>query len=120
MSWIRHAFAINASSGDPTREQLDVVERLCQEVVRRRLTSAAIAFLEMTRPLNYLGAQALHYFAPMISAIASGRDHEHLASFLERRDAIDRICSRLEAMEAAKHARGAESAANAKSGEARP
>jgi hypothetical protein len=94
--WLEHAFAVNNTPAEPTPVQLAVVDKLCQEVVRRRLTPAALAFLEMSRPLNFLGAQSLHFFAPLISAIAQGNDHIHLAAFLERRDAVSRICGRIE------------------------
>lgn len=101
LDWLRHAFAVRTADGEPTAAQLAIVERLAGEVVRRRLTPAAIAFLEMSRPLNYLGAQSLHFFAPLISAIVRSDEHEHLATFLERRDAIDRLCGRIEWLERA-------------------
>ena len=98
-AWLRHAFAVDATPAEPSLEQIEVVERLCREVVRRELTTPAVAFLEMSRPLNFLGSQALHFFSPMISAVARGQDHDHLAAFLERRDAIDRIIAAMEAAE---------------------
>jgi len=97
--WLRHAFAVDATPAEIPTEQAAVVEKLCREIVRRELTTAATTFLEMSRPLNYIGAQTLHYFAPMISAIARGDDHRHFAAFLERRDAIDRIIERVEQLE---------------------
>ena len=97
--WFQHAFAVNDTPNEPAPEQLAVMEKLCREVIRRQLTTPAIAFLEMSRPLNYIGSQTLHFFSPLISAIAQGDDHLHLATFLERRDSIDRICRRVEELE---------------------
>jgi hypothetical protein len=102
MRWWKHAFAVNSSPGEPSPQQSEVVERLCREVVRRGLTTPALAFLEMSRPLNYLGAQSLHFFSPMVGALLGGDDLTHLANFLERRDAIDRIAKRLEELIALK------------------
>lgn len=100
MHWLKHAFAVETSPAEPTAAERDVMDRLCREIVRRQLTTPALAFLEMSRPLGYLGAQALHYFAPVISALATTADHQHLATLLERRDALDRICRRLEELSA--------------------
>ncbi|MFV0444638.1 MAG: hypothetical protein ACK5Q5_13795 [Planctomycetaceae bacterium] len=95
-TWLQHAFAIDSESAEPTPDEQRVLEQVCQELVRRRLTTAAVAFLEMARPLNYLGSQSLHFFSPLISAVTQGNDHQHLAALLERRDAIDRMLQRIE------------------------
>ena len=56
----------------------------------------ALAFLEMSRPLNSLGAQALHFFTPVLSAMFDQRQCELVAEFLDRRGSIDWLCERLE------------------------
>lgn len=99
MDWLKHAFAVNPPLPDPAPEQLQIVEQLCGEIVRRGLATPALAFLEMSRPLNYLGAQALYFWGPFLSALFAGPAHQHLAAFLERRDAIDRLCQRIEELE---------------------
>src|SRR5262245_23668031 len=58
--WLKHAFAIDRSFS-PTDEELQLAERLCREIIRRQLVVPALAFLEMSRPLNSLGAQAVHF-----------------------------------------------------------
>ncbi|WP_437225719.1 hypothetical protein SH661x_004199 [Planctomicrobium sp. SH661] len=96
---LRHAFAVNTPLPPPTREQLQVVERIAHEVVRRRLTTPALTFLEMSRPLNFLGSQAMHFFSPMVTTVLDAPAYEVFAKFLERRDAIDLIVSRIEHLE---------------------
>lgn len=101
MEWLKHAFAVDTDDdAEPTAEQRAVVEKLCRRIVRRHLTTPALAFLEMVRPLNYLGAQTLYFFAPLISAATASTGHQHLAAFLERRGSIDVICRRIEELEA--------------------
>ena len=103
MGWLRHAFAIDPPDpGGPTERQQAVVERLCNEVVRRGLATPALMFLEMSRPLNFLGAQALHFLAPIVALLREGDAHVQLASFLERRDSIEYLCRRIEELEAAR------------------
>jgi hypothetical protein len=101
LAWLKHAFAVDAEGpAEPTAEQRDAVERVCREIVRRHLTMPALAFLEMSRPLNYLGAQALHFFAPFVSVLTDSQGHRHFAAFLEQRGSVEFLCRRLEDLEA--------------------
>lgn len=97
---LRHAFAVESDDPiEPTDEQRGVVERLCAEVVRRRLTVPALLVLEMSRPLGFLAAQAIHFLTPLIAAVSDADGHRHLAAFLERRQAIEYLCGRIEQLE---------------------
>lgn len=100
MRWLKHAFAVDPPGpAEPNDKQRVAVERVCHEIVRRHLTTPALMFLEMSRPLNYVGAQALHFFSPFISAVTDAEGHKHFASFLEQRGAIEYICRRIEELE---------------------
>ena len=100
-SWLKHAFAVDPPGpAEPTDAQHACVEKLCVEVVRRHLSTPALIFLEMSRPMNFIGAQALHFFAPLINAVTDADGHRHFAAFLEHRGSIDYICRRIEALEA--------------------
>ena len=93
--WLKHAFAIEREFS-PTAEELALAERLCREIVRRELALPALAFPEMSRPLNSLGAQALHFFTPVLSAVFDEGQCSRVAEFLDRRGSIDWLCQRLE------------------------
>ena len=93
--WLRNAFAIDRGFS-PTEEELQLAERLCREIVRRELVLPALAFLEMSRPLNSLGAQAVHFFTPVLSTLFDGQQCRRMAEFLERRGSIDWLCAKLE------------------------
>lgn len=97
--WLKHAFAVDASLEPPTEEELRLVDRLVREVVRRRLTTPALALLEMSRPLNYLGSQAMHFLAPLMESLFDAEGYRACARFLERRDAIEFVCRRIEELE---------------------
>jgi hypothetical protein len=100
MNWFRHAFALDPPGpAEPTEAERPIVDRLCLEVVRRRLTVPAIAFLEMSRPLNFLAANAIHFFAPLFSVLGTGDEHRRFAEFLERRGSIDHLCRRIEELD---------------------
>ena len=106
MKWLRHAFAVDAPGpAEPTDAQRAIVERVCVQIVKRHLTTPAIAFLEMSRPLNFIGAQTMHFFHPFVAAVASTEGYRRFAEFLEQRGSIDFICRRIEALEAEAEAR---------------
>ena len=98
-SWFKHAFAVETNPEPPSEAELQLVERICREVVRRQMTIPAITFLEMARPLNYLGSQIMRFFEPIVTAIADAKDYQTFAKFLERRDAIETICEQLTKIE---------------------
>ena len=94
---IRHAFAIeDAADFEPTPREAAAAEKVCREVVRRRMTVPAVMLLEMSRPLNYLGAQALHFFQPFGTVLIEPGAWETFANFLERRGSVEYLARLIE------------------------
>ncbi len=103
LDWLKHAFAVDDPQVDaPTDPEREVADRLCRAVVERRLTPAALVFLETCRPLNFLGSQALHFFMPLIGLVADAEAATRFAQFLERRGSVDYLAARLEQLESEK------------------
>jgi hypothetical protein len=102
-SRLRHAFAVDPpGEATPTPPQQEPVDRFCREVARRHLTTPAVIALEMSRPLNYLASQAMHFFSPGVWALARHQTYDqyrHFAAFLERRGSIDYLVRRVEHFE---------------------
>jgi hypothetical protein len=96
---LRHAFALDEEAFAPDAEEQVVLERLAQEIVRRRLTTPALLLLEVGRPLNFVSAQALHFLQPLLACIADARSLEVFARLVERRGAVDALIARIEASE---------------------
>lgn len=95
--WLKHAFAVDRPGpASPNDAERTVVDRVLTEVVRRRLAIPALMFLEMSRSMNYLGAQVLHYFAPFVTVLVDTQSYDVFANFLERRGSVDYMCQRLE------------------------
>lgn len=106
MKWLKHAFATDAPGpAQPTEAQRLVVEKVCREVVRRRLTAPALLMLEMSRPLNYVTAQLLHFFQPFLVILTDAAAYDQFTAFLEQRGSMDYIAERLEAIDAERTAR---------------
>lgn len=98
---LRHAFGIEGrAAAIPTEAEREIIERILSAVVRRGLTGPTVLFLDSMRSLNFVSAQAIHYFTPIVGMIVD-RDALHtFARYLERRGSVDWLCGRLEAMEA--------------------
>lgn len=106
MKWLKHAFALDPPGpAEPTENERAVVERLCRELVRRHLDGVALVALEMCRPLNYLGAQALYMIAPLAGVLVSVQGLQQLAGFLARRGSIDYLSARVEELQQQQAAR---------------
>ncbi|MCA8998460.1 MAG: hypothetical protein KDA80_15790 [Planctomycetaceae bacterium] len=97
--WLKTAFAVRSPEEPLTDSQQRLIHHLATEVVRRRLSVPALAALEMSRPLSYLGSQAMHFFQPMVSAFAGTAGYQDLAKIFERRDGVDLLAQAIEAAE---------------------
>ena len=97
----KYAFAVEKTDAvEPTPEQAEVVERLCREVVRRRLAAPALVTLEMSRPLNFVTAQAIHFFDPVLQTFGDVHAAREFALFLEQRGSIDYLAKRIAELDA--------------------
>ena len=91
----RRAEELEAALSDEDRAFLD---KLADGLVRRRLTTVALFFLESMKPLGFLGSQAMHFFRPIVSVLFSSHDaYDRLTAILERRGSIELLLRRLEA-----------------------
>ena len=97
---IKHAFAIGKSdSFSPNIKEEVVVEKVCNEIVKRHLTLPAIVMLETFRPLNYLGSQVMHFFHPIISSILTIDGYSDFTALLEKRESVDYIINKLKSID---------------------
>jgi hypothetical protein len=100
-SWrdvLRHAFAVEPPGpATLTDAEAAVVGRLADEVVRRGMTAPALLALESFRPLNAIGANAMHALTPFVSILGDPAAFTTLAALLERRGSVEAICLMIEA-----------------------
>jgi hypothetical protein len=102
-SWLKNAFAVESEDGqEPQAEERRVADEICRTIAARRMTTPALIFLEASRPLNYVGAQMLHFFAPFVTSLYDTPAYLHFARFLERRGSVDYLSRKLQ--ELADHA----------------
>ncbi len=74
------------------------LDKLADGLMRRRLGTPAMFFLESMKPLGFLGSQAMIVFRPIVSVVLSSPDgYDRLTRLLERRGSIELLLRRLEA-----------------------
>ena len=93
---LSHAFSTTSGAEVFTAEDLALLERVADAVVKRGMTAPATVFLESLGPMNFLGSQALHFLTPIVEWAFDAREVEQVARMLEQRDAISRLISIIE------------------------
>ena len=101
---LRHAFAVPPESQPLTIEDVHLLERIAETIIKRRMTAPATMFLESMGPMNFLGSQALHFLTPIIDCAFNVKEVEQVARLLESRDTITRLVTLIEAKSAPKGA----------------
>lgn len=103
MGWFKDAFAVDKPGpAEPTPLQQPAADWVCVQIAKRRLSTPSLIFLEMSRPLNFLGAQTMHFFRPGFWALASQTSYEGyvaFSEFLEHRGSIEYLSRRVEHFE---------------------
>ena len=78
------------------RQQL--IDRLARRTADLGLTAPAILFLEMNKPLAFLGAQLLLVAQPFLSIGFSDADVRDFAAIIEERGGVEELIERLESI----------------------
>jgi hypothetical protein len=79
-------------------DDLAMLDELADAIVRRRLGTPALFFLESMRPLSFVGSQLMLVLRPMIAIVwPDPRRWDALQRVLEVRGATELLCQRLEA-----------------------
>lgn len=99
MSWKekwKHAFSLEPDGVSPADQLPAILEKFAISVTAKKLETPAILFLEMMRPLNFIGSQFTYAVLPMAGLFADERELEEVARALEHRSAIDHLVERIE------------------------
>ncbi|MBM3238501.1 hypothetical protein FJZ31_19580 [Candidatus Poribacteria bacterium] len=77
-------------------EQRCILEKVAKGLVRRRLTAPAIFFLEVCKPLNFLGSQFLIAIAPFVQSLLPLHDYRKFALIIERDSNVEELITLIE------------------------
>jgi hypothetical protein len=89
------ADALEKELGDDDRRLLDSI---ADGIVKRKLTPAALFFLESMKPLNFIAASAMIFLRPVVQTVSQNPiTWDRVSKILERRGGIELLLRRLEA-----------------------
>ena len=104
---LSHAFSTTSGAEGLTIEEVALLERVADAVVKRGMTAPATVFLESLGPMNFLGSQALYFLTPIVEWAFNAREVEQVARLLERRDTISRLITIIDTKSAPQAPQGA-------------
>ncbi len=106
-AWFKRAFSMDGHAAPLTDDEIALLVRIADFVVKRRMTTPALLVLETGKPMNYLGSQAMAFFEPVVKMLFSTGEYQRLAKIMERRHSVDHLMQLIEAREAAHQSGGA-------------
>jgi len=86
-------------------EDEKLLAAVAQRVVRLRMETPAVLFLESVRPLSFVGSQALVFFEPFAQAIFHWEQYERFTRLVGDRDNLERLTRLIEDEADAREAR---------------
>jgi len=102
-NFFRNAFGIGTeestlyAEGDISPERKsEIIEKLAQEIVDRRLSVPTIFFLETVKPLSFLGSQVMVFLEPVVQSIFNFKSYKEVSLLLERRENVEILLQRIE------------------------
>jgi len=96
---LRQAFAIPKEDEKLTAEEKELLDKLANEIVKRKMDMVAITFLESVKYLNFIGSQTMVFFKPIVDAIFHTQIYDKIQQILEKRGSIEQLIKSIERQE---------------------
>jgi len=89
--------------GDLSSEERDeLIENLARKIVDRKLETPAILFLEMHKPVAFLGSQALLVASPILAPLFGLEGTEKYSRLFSSIDNVEKLIQKIEDLAAEK------------------
>ncbi len=86
----------------PIEDEEAAIEEIAQRVVRDGMGTAAILFLESSKPISFLAGQAALVATPIIGSFIEPMRLERYVDLFSNRDFVERLIQRIEDLENAR------------------
>ncbi len=87
--------------GDLAPDDIEFIEWIAEQTVRRGLAMPAVLFIESSKPLTFIGASMMHVTSPIFNAIFSSQtSFDRLARLMEDRENAERLLLAIERRQA--------------------
>ncbi|MBN1326346.1 MAG: hypothetical protein JW996_00175 [Candidatus Cloacimonetes bacterium] len=77
----------------------EIIEKVADFIVKRRMAAAAIMTIESLRPLNYIGSQLMYFLAPFAEIIFNPKEYQEFAALLEKDEYIKLLMQRIDELD---------------------
>lgn len=92
---LAHAFSLDSQKKPLSPEEDAILEKIAGLIAKKGMTAPAIVFLEMHRPLNFLGGQMMHFLSPFMDMVYKGDEMERLAEILNLEAGFEEFINKL-------------------------
>lgn len=82
--------------GTLTKDDKAFLSKLAHKIVDLKLVTPSIFFLEMAKPLNFIGSQTMVFFGPIISAFVKTDGYYRAAELFEEHSSVEFLICELE------------------------
>lgn len=100
---LKYAFAVHTEEAELTEEEKNLLLKLADAVVKRRLGVIATTFLESVKYLNFIGSQAMVFFEPIVQTIFPNDTYGKIHKLLEKRHSVEYLITKIEDLEDVKN-----------------
>ena len=76
--------------------QENLLKRLADKIIQMGMITPAIFFLEMNKPLNFIGSQLMLIFEPFAQLVFNYADYHTFVLMMEKRDNIEKLIRMIE------------------------
>ncbi|MDD3804248.1 MAG: hypothetical protein PHW02_07705 [bacterium] len=83
----------------PQERKKEIISKLAKSIVERGLTAPAIMFLESIKPMNFLGAQVMIFFEPIILTFFNIKEYREASLMFEERETVENLIHEIESEE---------------------
>ncbi len=96
---MRDSIYIDGQMPSPERQK-ELLTKIADQIVKRKLTTPAILFFESVKPLSFVGSQALVFLQPIIQAFLNRREYDEIVLMMEERENVEKLLLEIENQEA--------------------
>ena len=82
-----------------TKDDKAFLSKLARKIVDSKLVTPSIFFLEMVKPLNFIGSQTMVFFGPIISAFVKTDGYYKAAEIFENHHSVEFLIQEIERLD---------------------
>jgi hypothetical protein len=82
--------------------QSELIQKLAAKIVEMKLAAPAIFLLESSKPLSFIGSQALVFLQPVVQAVFPFKEYQEIAVMLEDRENVEKLIVAIETLDSGK------------------